>query len=198
MCKHIAAVLYGVGARLDQQPELLFTLRAVDQAELIGNLDSGLLSKTGQDAAKVLADDDLSALFGLDMAKETPPANVPETTKPVRAKPVKSERAKSSTADASKRAVAAPPKGGGAAGSKPRRVKAAPPVPARTPLEKTSARRGAAAQVTPTATTRLKVSAPGRANAARQLTRVTAETPTNTTARTKSGGPAGLARSPFR
>ncbi|MFM0150661.1 SWIM zinc finger family protein, partial [Paraburkholderia sp. RL18-085-BIA-A] len=29
MCKHIAAVLYGVGARLDQQPELLFALRRV-------------------------------------------------------------------------------------------------------------------------------------------------------------------------
>ena len=31
MCKHVAAVLYGVGARLDQQPELLFVLRGVDQ-----------------------------------------------------------------------------------------------------------------------------------------------------------------------
>src|SRR5689334_17989918 len=27
MCKHIAAVLYGIGARLDKEPELLFTLR---------------------------------------------------------------------------------------------------------------------------------------------------------------------------
>ena len=35
MCKHIAAVLYGVGARLDQQPELLFLLRNVDHEELI-------------------------------------------------------------------------------------------------------------------------------------------------------------------
>ena len=34
MCKHVAAVLYGIGARLDQQPELLFRLRAVDGAEL--------------------------------------------------------------------------------------------------------------------------------------------------------------------
>ena len=35
MCKHVAAVLYGVGARLDQQPELLFRLRQVDHLELI-------------------------------------------------------------------------------------------------------------------------------------------------------------------
>src|ERR1700746_878135 len=37
MCKHVAAVLYGVGARLDQQPELLFRLQQVDHQELIAN-----------------------------------------------------------------------------------------------------------------------------------------------------------------
>ena len=37
MCKHVAAVLYGIGARLDHQPELLFTLRKVDQQDLIAN-----------------------------------------------------------------------------------------------------------------------------------------------------------------
>ena len=73
MCKHIAAVLYGVGARLDERPELLFQLRAVDQRALVANLDSALpLSKTRPDAAKVLADDDMSALFGLDMAVDEP------------------------------------------------------------------------------------------------------------------------------
>ena len=35
MCKHVAAVLYGVGARLDDKPELLFTLRGVNHEELI-------------------------------------------------------------------------------------------------------------------------------------------------------------------
>jgi len=35
MCKHVAAVLYGVGNRLDSSPELLFVLRAVDHVELI-------------------------------------------------------------------------------------------------------------------------------------------------------------------
>src|ERR1700692_3799017 len=37
MCKHAAAVLYGVGARLDRQPELLFRLHGVDEKELIAN-----------------------------------------------------------------------------------------------------------------------------------------------------------------
>src|SRR5215208_6188188 len=42
MCKHIAAVLYGVGARLDESPELLFRLRAVDEKDLVANLDPAL------------------------------------------------------------------------------------------------------------------------------------------------------------
>ena len=38
MCKHVAAVLYGVGARLDAQPELLFRLRAVDENDLLARI----------------------------------------------------------------------------------------------------------------------------------------------------------------
>jgi uncharacterized Zn finger protein len=69
MCKHVAAVLYGVGARLDAQPELLFRLRAVDANELVAHIDQQLpMSKTGPAAGKVLDADDLSSMFGLDMA----------------------------------------------------------------------------------------------------------------------------------
>ena len=42
MCKHVAAVLYGVGARLDRQPELLFRLRAVDENDLVAGIDKAL------------------------------------------------------------------------------------------------------------------------------------------------------------
>ena len=45
MCKHVAAVLYGIGARLDHQPELLFTLRKVDQQDLIAKAGSDLSKK---------------------------------------------------------------------------------------------------------------------------------------------------------
>jgi uncharacterized Zn finger protein len=73
MCKHVAAVLYGVGARLDEQPELLFRLRAVDETDLLARLDTALpLAKGAPEAGKVLADDDLSALFGLDMDTAQP------------------------------------------------------------------------------------------------------------------------------
>ena len=68
MCKHVAAVLYGVGARLDQQPELLFVLRGVDQNELIAGAGQGLAAGSAPASAKVLQDGDMAALFGLDMA----------------------------------------------------------------------------------------------------------------------------------
>ena len=69
MCKHVAAVLYGIGARLDHQPELLFTLRKVDQQDLIAQAGSDLAQKRKAPAgAKVLASDDLSEIFGIEMA----------------------------------------------------------------------------------------------------------------------------------
>jgi uncharacterized Zn finger protein len=70
MCKHVAAVMYGVGARLDEAPELLFRLRAVDEKDLVANLDTALsISSRPADMGKVLEMDDISALFGLDMAE---------------------------------------------------------------------------------------------------------------------------------
>jgi uncharacterized Zn finger protein len=69
MCKHVAAVLYGVGARLDAKPELLFRLRAVNENELVADIGQVLpMSKQGPAAGKVLEADDMAALFGLDMA----------------------------------------------------------------------------------------------------------------------------------
>jgi uncharacterized Zn finger protein len=68
MCKHVAAALYGVGARLDTKPELLFRLRAVDERDLLTHVGEVLpMSKRGLSADKVLETDDIAALFGLDM-----------------------------------------------------------------------------------------------------------------------------------
>jgi uncharacterized Zn finger protein len=73
MCKHVAAALYGVGARLDQKPQLLFVLRGVDENELIAGAGQDLtLTKAAPSAAKTLHDGDVAALFGLEMAE---PAN---------------------------------------------------------------------------------------------------------------------------
>jgi uncharacterized Zn finger protein len=71
MCKHVAAVLYGIGARLDERPELLFKLRTVDEKDLIAKSGRGLaLAKTGPAAEKVLSHEGLSELFGLEMEPE--------------------------------------------------------------------------------------------------------------------------------
>ena len=86
MCKHVAAVLYGVGARLDRSPELLFTLRNCDPLELISqaaaseNLDRVL---TG-DSSQVLESDNLAAMFGIEL--DLVPSN------PSQPKPKKSSR----------------------------------------------------------------------------------------------------------
>lgn len=83
MCKHVAAVFYGVGARLDEQPELLFALRRVDQKELIARASKGKpLSEQGPAKHRVLAADDLSELFGLEMAA---PADEPKPADRARA-----------------------------------------------------------------------------------------------------------------
>jgi uncharacterized Zn finger protein len=82
MCKHVAAVLYGVGARLDERPELLFVLRDVNEHELLASAGQDLsLAQAAPSPAKVLEDSDLAALFGLEMA-ETARADAPGPTVP--------------------------------------------------------------------------------------------------------------------
>jgi uncharacterized Zn finger protein len=71
MCKHVAAVMYGIGTRLDEKPELLFTLRAVDENELIAKASKSLpFAGTMPTTARVIQDDDISALFGIDVGDE--------------------------------------------------------------------------------------------------------------------------------
>ncbi len=75
MCKHIAAVLYGVGARLDQEPELLFSLRQVDASDLISQAGAGLPRlKKAPTAGKVLDDLMLADVFGIEMDEGVAPA----------------------------------------------------------------------------------------------------------------------------
>lgn len=76
MCKHIAAVLYGVGARLDEKPELLFLLRGVDHEELISTQAvkavATAVSRGG--AGRRIPDSKLAGIFGVElMGEEEPP-----------------------------------------------------------------------------------------------------------------------------
>ncbi|MEP7001437.1 MAG: SWIM zinc finger family protein [bacterium] len=87
MCKHVAAVLYGVGARLDEQPDLLFTLRRVDAQELISTVGTHTrLTSKAPSSAKVLEESNLSELFGLQLA-ERPALRGPKRVAKKGAKP---------------------------------------------------------------------------------------------------------------
>jgi uncharacterized Zn finger protein len=66
LCKHLAAALYGVGARLDRSPELLFLLREADHLELVSAAaEAPVVGAAVHDDA--LAGADLSAIFGIDL-----------------------------------------------------------------------------------------------------------------------------------
>ena len=78
MCKHVAAALYGIGARLDKEPELLFTLRGVDAKELVARAAAGMTGTQKKPASsRVLDDASLANLFGLEMAEPVAPTAVP-------------------------------------------------------------------------------------------------------------------------
>ena len=74
LCKHLAAVLYGVGARLDRQPELLFLLRGVDHLDLIDAAAVGpLAAAPGAPVAPTIADEDVAGIFGIELEAEARP-----------------------------------------------------------------------------------------------------------------------------
>ena len=73
MCKHVAA-LYGVGAKLDREPALLFTLRRVKQEDLVSRAGTGsdlARRRTKDTRRKTLDESSLGEVFGLDIAPST-------------------------------------------------------------------------------------------------------------------------------
>lgn len=124
MCKHVAAVLYGVGNRLDQAPELLFTLRGVTVDELVRQAvettQRHLLDKAEQAAGDdLLSDADIGEVFGIEVAEMNA---LPSSPPPREARP------KKISADSAKR--------GGPATSPPRRGKKPAAAPAPTPRKR--------------------------------------------------------------
>jgi uncharacterized Zn finger protein len=98
MCKHVAAVLYGVGARLDTSPELFFTLRGVNMDDLIGQVakkeTEKLLSRQPVKSGRIIQSSDnrlsdISALFGVPLAAEA--RNPPKRPRKVATKPKSSK-----------------------------------------------------------------------------------------------------------
>ena len=91
MCKHVAAVVYGIGARVDEDPGLFFALRGIEPQQLIGGVvqqhADELLVKAKRTSKKILAETDLGAVFGIEMAE-------PVETAPVAPPPAKVRKAK--------------------------------------------------------------------------------------------------------
>ena len=93
MCKHVAATLYGIGARLDVEPELLFGLRKVDAKELIARAGEGTPVQKLPDAGRILDSSKLADVFGIDFGGvDAKPSHRPT---PKKAKSVAPRKAKS-------------------------------------------------------------------------------------------------------
>jgi len=83
MCKHVAATLYGIGARLDAEPELLFGLRKVDAKELIARAgESGTPVQKRPRAGRILDSSKLADVFGIAFGGlDAKPSHKPTTKK---------------------------------------------------------------------------------------------------------------------
>lgn len=70
MCKHVSAILYGVGARLDSEPLLFFTLRGIDSKELLAKTVEekvqDMIRNSDRKTSRMMAEEDISELFGIE------------------------------------------------------------------------------------------------------------------------------------
>lgn len=103
MCKHVAATLYGTGARLDHEPELFFTLRGVDPTEMVEAAVDKPQTEAKARKARVLETDELSSVFGIDIDMD----GLSSDKKQVLTKPAKKMRR---TAAAGRKAASNEPK----------------------------------------------------------------------------------------
>jgi uncharacterized Zn finger protein len=176
MCKHVAAALYGVGARLDAKPDLLFELRGVDRSQLISGAGKDLpLTQRPVAEERLLAEDDVAALFGIEM--EPAPAPAPMATKaigspaqrepPLKDAPTAKRAAKANAASASdrKHAEAKEATASAVVLEKQRRRGATKPAPSTQPASNVAA---AVAQ---------PITTPSRAKAGRRVPILTVRTP---------------------
>ena len=106
MCKHVAAVLYGVGVKFDVDPALFFRLRSVDPTELLAAGAHEALATFPGEAAE-LAGEDLSALFGIELGEAEVPA-LPVEVPPKKLKAPKSAKPKVAARPKAKKLPAKP------------------------------------------------------------------------------------------
>ena len=113
MCKHVAATLYGIGARLDEDPNLFFKLRKVRMKDLVTEAvedkTCNLLEKAKKKTERVIAESDLADVFGIDMEKPVVPIKKSAKVKSkVKSKIGKSEKKSTAKRTASRKKAESP------------------------------------------------------------------------------------------
>jgi uncharacterized Zn finger protein len=88
VCKHVAAVLYGVGIRLDEKPALFFALRAVDESELVRSATSAAVRPSASGGKRIAADK-VADVFGIDLEEEPRARRAAQPRSPSRSARVK-------------------------------------------------------------------------------------------------------------
>ena len=96
MCKHVAATLYGIGARLDKDPNLFFALRKIEINDLITETVKGktkeLLAKAKKKSGRIIEDQDLSSVFGIELDSVSLPARKVKVKAPRKDKSPKTKK----------------------------------------------------------------------------------------------------------
>lgn len=69
MCKHVAAVLYGIAVRFDENPLLFFELRGIDVDRFIevtlDNSVENMLANADVKSSRIIESEDWEKLFGV-------------------------------------------------------------------------------------------------------------------------------------
>ncbi len=194
VCKHLAATMYGVGARLDDQPELLFKLRQVDHLELItGASDFGAAPVSGRKGKTGLASDDLADMFGIEIAEgdDTPPPAPVKAGRGKKRTPAAATPPEAATPPVNARQNGNPP-GGRKKRAAPPQAAAAPPVPEPAPLPPAPVKQRGRATPTPPIEIAAMIA---KAAARRTRPQATPELPQPATGRKRAGKPASSAKS---
>lgn len=92
MCKHVAAVLYGVGARLDHAPEMLFVLRGVNHAELVDMSAAVAAEVKPGTSRRRIATTGLADVFGIDLATDEGVTDLPAAAPTQKTQPKKATK----------------------------------------------------------------------------------------------------------
>jgi uncharacterized Zn finger protein len=188
MCKHVAATLYGVGARLDHEPELLFTLRGVDPAEMVDAAVDQPPTGSKPRKGRVLETDELSSVFGVDIDLDGVSAD--DVSTPARsARPVKAAKKVIRAAQARKKSTAKTKKKEAQTKSAIRKAAAQKPVAKKTSARKAARKKAATKKPTAKKAT-LKKTATRKATAKKAATKKIAakkKAPTRKPAAKKAG-----------